>query len=135
MTTEPHVKGKNTLAGFYGASASSVAFLLVLVYVALTPVVPGDDGSIRGAAIMVGFIPAVWVVLFLYFFSISFKSTNRLKFALIFQSIWVACLSCLLAYVALDHEGWSVALPVFALTFTILSAIVGIGAWCSTFAK
>ena len=135
MTTEPHIKSRNALAGLYGASASSVAFLLLLIYIGLTPVVPGDDASIRGAAILIGFIPPIWVVLFLYFFAVSFKSTKRLKFALILQFAWVSILSGLLSYVAFMHEGWSVALPVLAITFTILSVIIGVGSWFSTFAK
>jgi hypothetical protein len=135
MTTEPHFKIKNALAGIYGASASCVAFLLLLIYIGLTPVVPGDDASIRGAAILIGFIPPIWLVLFLYFFAVSLKATKRLRFAFIFQTVWVSLLSGLLSYVALMHEGWAVALPILAITFAILSVIIGVSSWSSTLAK
>lgn len=135
MSTEPLVKNRNAIAGLYGASASCLAFVLLLIYVALSPVVPGDDASIRGAAILLGAVPPLWVVLFLYFMGISFKESRRLKFALIAQSIWISVLSGQLFYVALAHEGWSVALQVFAVSFGIGWVIVGVGSWCSTLAK
>lgn len=135
MTTEPLVKNRNGIAGLYGASASCLAFVLLLIYVALSPVVLGDDASIRGAAILIGAVPPMWVVLFLYFMGISFKKSSRLKFALIIQSVWLSVLSGLLSYVVLIHEGWSVALPLFAISFCLGSVIVGVGSWCSTLAK
>lgn len=135
MSTEPLIKNRNAIAGLYGASASCLVFVLLLIYVAFSSVVPGDDASIRGAAILLGAAPPLWAVLFLYFMGISFKESRRLKFALITQSIWIAVLSGLLSYVALAHEGWSVALPVFAVSFGIGWVIIGIGSWCSTLAK
>ena len=135
MSTEPHIKSKNALAGVYGATASSLVILLILIYIAITPVAPGDDASIRGAAILVGTLPPIWVVLFIYFFAISFKTDNRLKFALSLQSIWVLVLSVLLAYVALSHEGWTVALPVLGITFLVLTVVIGVGSWCSVLAN
>ncbi len=135
MSTKPLVKNRNAIAGLYGASASCLAFVLLLIYIALSPVVPGDDASIRGAAILLGTAPPLWVVLFLYFMGISFKKSRRLRFALIAQSIWISVLSGLLSYVALTHEGWSVALLVFAVSFGISSVIVGGDSWCSTLAK
>jgi len=135
MNTEPLVKNRNTIAGLYGASASCLAFVLLLIYLVFSPVVPGDDASIRGAAILLGAVPPLWMVLFLYFMGISFKEYHRLKFALIVQSIWISVLSCLLSYFVLAHEGWSVALPIFVVLFSIGWVVVGIGSWCSTLAK
>ena len=129
------MKNRNGIAGLYGASASCIAFVLLLIYVALSPVVPGDDASIRGAAILIGVVPPMWIVLFLYFMGVSLKKSSRLKFALIVQSVWLSALSGLLSYVALVHEGWSVALPLFAVSFGLGSVIIGIGSWCSTLAK
>ena len=135
MSTEPLVKNRNAIAGLYGASASCLALVLLLIYVALSPVEPGDDASIRSAAILLGTIPPLWLVLFLYFMGISFKDSHRLKFALVAQSIWISVLSGLLSYVALAHEGWSVALPVFAISFGIGWVVIAVGSWCSTLAK
>lgn len=135
MSIEPHIKSKNALAGLYGATASSLVCLLILIYIAITPVVPGDDASIRGAAILVGTLPPIWVVLFIYFFAISFKTDNRLRFAFSLQLILALVLSVLLAYVAFSHEGWAVALPVLGITFLVLTVVMGVGSWCSTFAK
>lgn len=135
MTIEPHIKSKHVLAGVYGASASCVAFLLLLICTALVPVAPDDDTSIRSAATLVEFIPLMWLVLFLYFFAISFKTVNRLRFALIFQSLWIFLVSGLPAYVAFSHGGWSAALPVLTIMFLIFTMVIGIGSWCSTLAK
>ncbi len=135
MTTEPLVKNRNVIAGLYGASASCLTFFLLLVCFALSPVESGDDASIRSAMILLEAVLPLWVVLFMYFMGTSFKKSSRLKFALILQSIWISILSGLLSYVALAHEGWSVAGPVFALSFGMGWVIVGVGSWCSTLAK
>lgn len=135
MTTEPYIKSRNALAGVYGASASSFVFLLLLIYLTLSPSVPGDDASIRGAAILLGIIPPLWIVLFIYFLALSFKSNNKIRFMFSLQTVWVTILSGLLTSVALSHEGWAAALPVFGVTFLMLWVIIGVGSWCSTLAK
>lgn len=130
MNHEPYITGrafwiccKATLTSSLMFATSLVAMMLVI------PSSPEDDGHIRGAAIVLGFVPILAFLLLIYFMLLSAKKTRPLKFALVVQSFLLFPFSALIFYAAFVDAGWLAAITAFAYTFLYLSFIVGIGAW------
>lgn len=135
MSIEPQIKTRSILAGMYGASASCFVLIILFVFLVLSTRLPEDDGSVRGVAIAFGFVVPIWIILFVYFLAFSFKVKNTVKFMFKAQMLWVTILAFHLGYIALRHEGWASALPVFGITFLLFNVVLTAGALCCRLAK
>ncbi|MCJ8311481.1 MAG: hypothetical protein HRU38_02105 [Saccharospirillaceae bacterium] len=137
MSTEPTLNTKNFLSGLYGASASSIIWLMLIVFVVIQSS-GNEDGSV-GYGLMFAYLfsvlPIGWVLLFIYFLFISCKKVNRLRFAIIFQTIWITLLSGFISWLIFDKNNLVETFIVFGALFLSLSIIVGIGSWFSTLTK
>ncbi len=130
MSTEPTIKNENLWAAVKGSGLSTlILFVLLICSIFFIPATPEDDGHIRGAAIIIGFLPVVFGVLFIYFLVLSAKQNRPLKFALIIQSILVSPIVILVLVAAYKGAGLYVALLNALYTFGFFSFVVGLGSW------
>jgi len=130
MSSEPTIKGENVWAAAKGAGVSTLLVLVLLVCsIFFIPSTPEDDGHVRGAAIVVGFLPIVFGVLFIYFLILSAKENRPLKFALIVQSLLILPLVLIVLIAAYKSAGLYVAILNAIYTFSFFSIIVGLGSW------
>jgi hypothetical protein len=86
MTTEPHISfdRREGLASFLGALASMAPAVLLVVWFMLgeiyfPPEDPENDGYIRGFASIVGFLPLMFIVNFMYYIFIGISKDIELK--------------------------------------------------------
>jgi hypothetical protein len=130
MSTEPQIKSENVWAAVKGAAASTGAIFIALVAsVVVIPSAPEDDGHIRGAAILVGFLPLVLGVLFVYYLVLSARENRPLKFALLVQTIIILPFSLFIFYVAFQGAGFFIAALNAFYTFAFFSVVGSVGAW------
>ncbi len=130
MSAESGIKGENIWAAFKGAGLPTIAlFLLLLCSILFIPSTPEDDGHVRGAAIVMGFLPIVFGVLFIYFLILSVKEGRPLKFALIVQSVLISPVLILVLVVAYKSAGLYVALINALYTFGFFTFVLGLGSW------
>jgi len=136
MNTEPHVNGKIVWASIKGAGASTSAiFCSLIIGVLFIPSTPEDDGHIRYAAVLSGFLPLVFGVLFIYYLLLSAKTDRPLKFALIVQSLLLFTLLLFIFDTAYSSDGLMISLLYFTITFGYFSFVFGFGAWAWSLPK
>ncbi len=102
---------------------------MLVAAVFLIPSTPEDDGHIRGAVIVAGFLPLAFGVLFLYYLVLSIKVNRPFKFALLVQTAVILPFSAFIFYVASKEGG--VLVGVLNLIYTLgFFSVVGVsGAW------
>jgi len=136
MSTEPHINGKIVWACIKGAGTSTIVILGSLITAVLfIPSTPEDDGHIRYAAVLSGFLPLVFGVFFIYYLLLCAKTDRPLKFALIVQSLLLFTLSLFIFFTAYSTDGLVISLLYCIFTFGYFSLVFGIGAWAWSLPK
>lgn len=136
MSTEPHIniEGRHVLASLLGAIASMllpIAFVVIFILgeIYSPPENPENDGYIRGFAVVLGFMPLMFVSYFIYYIFMSFKDQVTLKRACSFSLL--AALVIGFGFSWLIRDGVP-TIHIFPIGFSI-SAFLGIslciGAW------
>ena len=130
MSIEPQLKSENFWAAVRGAMASTAVIFVVLVTsVFFIPSSPEDDGHIRGAAIVVGFLPLVMGIFFVYYLVLSAKENRPIRFALLVQTVIIGPLAAFVFYMALQSSGLFVAVLNSFYTFAFFSIVGAFGSW------